>query len=439
MSAWRVIEGDCIEAMRAMEPESIDAVVTDPPYGIGFMGHEWDQPTVEFERAPGKKQRQPDRDTGAGHRGHDRPDAMNTGRYDLSPPAMKAFQAWSAEWAAEAWRVLKPGGYLLVFAGTRTYHRMASGVEDAGFEIRDCIAWMYGSGFPKSLDVSKAIDKGVGTMSDREVVTTPATPDAGRWQGWGTALKPAHEPIVMARKPLSERNVAANVLRWGTGGLNIDGTRIEGEAPAFDRMAGDRSRENYRTGTSARTGEMTSGRWPANVILDEEAGAMLDEQSGGSKSSSGKPRAGRNGEGWGMTATGAEYDDTGGASRFFYCPKADRAEREKGVEHMTRKALLWSSGEQSPGTFQAEGTLREAANHHPTVKPVELMRWLVRLVTPPGGTVLDPFTGSGTTGIAALREGFGFVGIEREAEYVEIARARIVGDAPLFNAGLEQL
>ena len=297
--------GDCLEVLRSMPDCSVDSIVTDPPYGLSFMGKKWD--------------------------------------YDVP-----SVDVW-----VECLRVLKPGGHLLAFAGTRTQHRMAVRIEDAGFEIRDMIAWVYGSGFPKSLDVSKAIDKAAG--AEREVVgrkavtrvmdgsdlvggnvragfvsvTAPSTDAAKEWQGWGTALKPALEPITVARKPLIG-TVAENVLQHGTGAINVDGGRVEG------------------------------GRWPANFIHDgsEEAIDLLKD-----------------------------------SARFFYCAKASKADR----------------GE----------------NHHPTVKPTDLMRYLCRLVTPPNGIVLDPFNGSGSTGCAAVLEGFQYIGIEREAEYIAISEKRI--------------
>jgi site-specific DNA-methyltransferase (adenine-specific) len=435
VSGWQVVEADCVEAMAAMDEASIDAIVTDPPYGLEFMGKEWDS----FGRFDA-------RDKAEKSASRNRENAP----VGASPTYVggAAAQTWHQAWAVEALRVLKPGGHLLAFGGTRTYHRLTCGLEDAGFEIRDCLAWLYGSGFPKSLDVSKAIDKAAG--AEREVVggkpgnacdgnpcacdtdgrsysptkhsalTLAATPDAERWQGWGTALKPAHEPIVLARKPLIG-TVAANVLEHGTGALNIDGTRIGIDGPD-DRTAG-RPTATFGNQQTVSGGDGSGGwaapdglgRWPSNVLLDERAAEMLDEQSGESSSRIGKPRGGTPGPGWGIgTQVGSEYDDFGGASRFFYTAKAGRDEREG-----------------HPG--YRDGGVGERHNSHPTVKPIALMTWLVRLVTPPGGIVLDPFAGSGSTGVAALREGFDFIGIEREAEYVEIARARIFGDGPLLN------
>jgi site-specific DNA-methyltransferase (adenine-specific) len=384
-----LLHGDCLDRLKELPDCSVDACVTDPPYGLSFMGKKWDYdvPTVEV---------------------------------------------W-----AEVLRVLKPGGHLLAFAGTRTQHRMAVRIEDAGFEIRDMIAWVYGSGFPKSLDVSKAIDKAAG--AEREVVgqsttkrsgsihgggqsvgvpdlvTAPATPEAQQWAGWGTALKPALEPITVARKPLLESTVAANVLEHGTGAINVDGCRV-GVAPA-DAKAMERANSSLsgrmkagRTpigafGRSTPTGAMDTpfGRWPANLIhdgSDEVVGLFPAARSSGGYG------VDRNAHdtcvysgGWGLHDNSAgQYYDSGSAARFFYCAKASKADREQG-------------------------------NGHPTVKPTELMRYLCRLVTPPRGVVLDPFMGSGSTGKAALLEGFGFIGIEREAEYLEIARGRIQAPA----------
>jgi site-specific DNA-methyltransferase (adenine-specific) len=328
--SWEVIEGDCLDVMADMEPGSVDAVVTDPPYGLQFMAKHWDR------GVPG--------------------------------PAF-----WY-----QAFEVLKPGGHLLAFGGTRTFHRLAVAIEDSGFEIRDCLSWMYGSGFPKSLNLD------------------------GDWTGWGTALKPAWEPIIMARKPLAG-TVVANVQEHGTGAINVDACRVRGEVGRnWSECVGQENTNSRMFGIEGKiTPPHESGRWPANVCLDEHAAAMLDEQSGVTTSTGGC------GDSWQSSKFGMDkappvnrgehgigLGDTGGASRFFYCAKASRSERGEG-------------------------------NNHPTVKPVALMRWLVRLVTPPGGLVLDPFMGSGTTGVAAMEEGFNFIGIEIDPGYCEIARARI--------------
>lgn len=373
VSEARIIVGDCREVMAGMPEASVHAVVTDPPYELGFMGKAWDRRGVAFDP-----------------------------------------ETWRA-----VLRVLRPGGHLLAFGGTRTYHRMACAIEDAGFEVRDCLAWMYGSGFPKS----KNLD--------------------GAWDGWGTALKPAFEPIVMARKPLGERNVAANVERWGTGAVNVDGCRIE-HASAED-LALSKSKNPGRSDvvTSDVYGANRpqqrvndAGRWPANVVLDPDAAALLDEQSGELGFSGGTEVAGeahpngiygsRQKEGRGQIGHG----DAGGASRFYYVAKPDRAERDAGLSHLAAQ----TRNRVNPGGLEHDPKWApvQAKNVHPTVKPVALMTWLVRLVTPPGGTVLDPFTGSGTTGMACAVESFDFVGIEQSAEYAGIAAARIKHAAPLF-------
>lgn len=423
----KILEGDCVEVMRGLPDASVDAIVTDPPYGLGFMGKAWD---------------------------------------DL-PPGL--------EWAQECLRVLKPGGHLLAFGGSRTYHRLAVAVEDAGFEVRDQIMWLYGSGFPKSLDVSKAIDKAAG--AEREVVrtrhrnvkpyddgngwntnnttgdheyTAPATADAKKWSGWGTALKPAHEPIVVARKPLVG-TVAENVLRFGTGALNVDGCRIpvDPNDPVNNAVWTSRASAIRKNGTgflhgTTEDGDCRSaappaaGRWPANLILDEEAGRLLDEQSGEGKdgvavqsnlpedgSQSGHVRI----KAPTQRASDFGYGGSGGASRFFYCAKAGKAERNAGLDGFEEKqqSPTWGDIGAVDGNPRKpnNGAVQTAKNTHPTVKPISLMAYLVRLVTPPAGTVLDPFLGSGTTGCAAALEGFDFIGIEREADYIAIAEARI--------------
>jgi site-specific DNA-methyltransferase (adenine-specific) len=358
----RLFLGDCFDALRQLPDASVDAVVTDPPYGLSFMGKKWD--------------------------------------YDVP-----SVEVW-----AECLRVLKPGGHLLAFAGTRTQHRMAVRIEDAGFEIRDMIAWVYGSGFPKSLDVSKAIDKAAG--AEREVVgpgkwnhvkgsnevqsdclirpggkhmdTAPATDAARQWAGWGTALKPALEPITVARKPLSG-TVAATVLEHGTGALNVDGCRV-GDEVLPKQVRGTTRMATFQGADGNETLER-EGRWPANLIHDgsDEATGLLGE-----------------------------------AARFFYSPKADGTDRDEGL---TGSAAV--AGGMSGRRDGSMGSVTMRRNIHPTVKPTDLMQYLCRLVTPPGGTVLDPFMGSGSTGKAAQMEGFRFIGCERDPDYFAIAKARI--------------
>lgn len=498
--SWEIHAGDCIAEMRKLDEGSVDAVVTDPPYGIGFMGHEWDQPG-EFApigpdeevplQAGKRRRRQPSPESGAGHardrvplNGHGRREgvkfggptgadntqhtvrggAMHAGRYDLSLTANRRYQAWCEAWAREAFRVLKPGGHLLACGGSRTHHRLASGIEDAGFEIRDRIdtpdgrtvltpdgtlAWYFGSGFPKSADIHKMLCKWARRVA-RAWIASPYGSDRAdarrrdleanveelndpvedaEWQGWGTALKPAHEPIVVARKPLVG-TVAENVLEHGTGGLNIDACRIMGVPDAPGTTPATANGNGATHGEMVRSDyEVPAGRWPANVVLGEGAALELDAQSGERPHSF---RVSRDpghaaGELFGHWSDKRHegYGDSGGASRFFYCAKTSRAERNAGLDGFAAKAINWSSGEKSPGTFQSDGTEREQRNFHPTVKPINLMRWLVRMVTPPGGIVLDPFLGSGSTGCAAVLEGFDFIGIERKPEYVAIAEARI--------------
>lgn len=389
--------GDCLEVLRSMTDNSVDSIVTDPPYGLSFMGKRWD--------------------------------------YDVP-----SVEVW-----AECLRVLKPGGHLLAFAGTRTQHRMAIRIEDAGFEIRDMIAWVYGSGFPKSLDVSKAIDKAAGAerterlapkaghenfvgrdnmkalresgalsgdggfsrpwMHDPQKVEdahwdfAPATDAARQWEGWGTALKPALEPITVARKPLAG-TVAANVLAHGTGALNIDGCRVAGEPWKAHSATGLGAVKFFSEGDTPVIDKAPheAGRWPANLIHDGEAAADL----------------------------------LGGAARFFYCAKASKRDRDEGLEGVEAKPAASTYGDglntatKVRTAEQAEGGVSRdfRRNNHPTVKPTDLMRYLCRLVTPPGGLVLDPFAGSGSTGKGAVLEGFRFIGIEREPKYFDIACRR---------------
>ncbi|MBF0939328.1 MAG: site-specific DNA-methyltransferase [Schaalia georgiae] len=370
----RVYAGDCVDVMRALPECGIDAVLTDPPYGIRVMGEAWDAPGI-VERTGRGRATSPMPQGIGGPRGGYRSEATEAGRYAQTAAANRAFQDWVSLWAGECMRLLKPGGYLLAFGGSRTVHRLAAGIEDAGAEIRDGIVWLNGEGFPKSLDVARAVGAHLGDTAPMSSATTAAS---AQWQGWGTSLKPAFELCVVARKPLAG-TVAENVLSHGTGAMHIDACRIQqpGESDAGP------------------------GRWPTNVLLAEEAARALDYGAPESVSRRGKPRASkRPGDGWGMTFTGAEYDDRGGPSRFFpvcrYARKASSSERP---------------------------TVGGVA--HPTVKPLDLMRWLVRLVARRGATVLDPFAGSGTTLEACVIEGMDAIGIEKEESYMPLIEARL--------------
>ena len=449
---WRVEHGDCLTVMRTMPNQSVDAIVTDPPYGLEFMGKEWDAPWKSAEVVTV---------TDEATNGIFHTKGFSHGvRFSRGTDEMRAFQAWCTEWAVECLRLLKPGGHLLAFGGSRTYHRLACAIEDAGFEIRDQIMWVYGSGFPKSMNISKAIDKmmgaerevvGVGTSGkSRHVLNAANTPDtfggeyeitvaasdeAKQWEGWGTALKPAHEPMVLARKPL-EGTVAQNVLKHGTGALNIDGCRVV-------RADGDISQAGQRTLTFGHDDEPTSGgdgsggwsqndagRWPANFIHDgsDEVLELFPETAGGARPAKANKPTGEHYEGgWGPITDGERIEFAGGsAARFFYCAKASRSEREAGLDDFDPKRDSDRTADDLPGGDNPRNRSNTARrNHHPTVKPIALMRYLVRLVTPPGGVVLDPFTGSGTTGIAAIREHAEFIGIEQSADYIEIAYNRI--------------
>jgi len=381
----RIYNMDCLDGMKLLDDNSVDSIVTDPPYELGFMGKKWDSTGIAYN-----------------------------------------VDVWR-----ECLRVLKPGGHLLAFGGTRTYHRMACAIEDAGFEIRDQMQWIYGSGFPKSHDISKAIDKKLGAerkivekrkfggrsgdsptagasnggvqggfnLKDNRDITSPATPEAQEWEGWGTALKPANEPIVLARKPISEKTIADNVLKWGTGGINIDGCRLNtlprktGTKPTSDEPTGT---GNTLVGSSknrqAEYDMLNEGRFPANVILDEEAGRMLDEQQEG-------------------------------ASRFFYCAKPSKKERNMGLEGVEPTTVDDGRNKPIDNPFLRGKTLRQ--NTHPTVKPVKLMEYLITLVTPPNGIVLDPFMGSGTTAVACIKTNRKYIGFEISEEYCKIAEKRI--------------
>jgi DNA modification methylase len=435
-----LIRGDLFDVLPTLAADSFDACVTDPPYGIGFMGKEWDtfKPGIAETRIVPNRAIESDNPNLKG-RTRGPASSPSAVAYDYSVKGLAGFQAWTERWAREVLRVLKPGAYVVVCGAPRSFHRMACGIEDAGFEIRDCLSWLYGQGFPKSLNLG---------------------------DGRGTALKPSWEPCVLGRKPF-KGTVAGNLATHGTGALNVDACRLGGEpwerkipdnpAPKFGHThAQDRwTKEQMALGVNERGSDL--GRWPANVLLDADAATMLDEQTGvlvsGPESDRGHRRnadrnAQRNACGGfqGQEVTGVLYGDSGGASRFYYVAKPSREERDFGCETLPRVSAAditgrkpGSAGLQNPragvraGSMDRDVLVRAARNTHPTVKPIELMRWLVRLVTPPGGKVLDPFTGSGTTGMACRYELREFFGIEREAEYVAIAERRIAACAPLFG------
>ena len=509
---YKILLGNNLDILPTLPDNSVDSIVTDPPYELGFMGKKWDSSGI----------------------------------------------AYSVELWQQCLRVLKPGGHLLSFGGTRTWHRVAVGIEDAGFEIRDSMAWLYGSGFPKSLDISKAIDKAGGSPGfkvrdeitkllistkitdaeianhvgvarqlvgawrnglslisegqatrlkelldceipreaeraivgkashhsegrkkftneyvggspiqgtvDERIITAPSTPEAQQWQGWGTALKPAFEPIVVARKPI-EGTVANNVLKWGTGGLNIDGSRIGTQQG--EQFSGGHAKTRSQTYGSYNLDDkalakkqerikqtiekaQTLGRWPANIILDPYTAELLDEQSGQVRSNHNKTNDnsgfGDSYVGGSLTrpVSGPMYSDKGGASRFFYVAKASKRDRNEGLDELDDSGQhKWngSVGHRGVGDYYPDGTPRPVnpmKNFHPTVKPTTLMEYLIKLVTPPGGVVLDPFTGSGSTGKAAILQGFDFIGIEMTEEYLPIIEGRLKHAEQLVAEAKEQ-
>ena len=414
----KLMLGDNMLSLKKLPDNCIDAIVTDPPYGLSFMGKKWD--------------------------------------YDVP----------SVELWKEVFRVLKPGGHVLSFGGTRTYHRMVVNMEDAGFEIRDQIMWLYGQGFPKSRNVGKDIEKiNVGGKKNLKQIGTkkglnnedgtsgfayketyvPGISIGGKqlqgeipvyeinneYNGWGTALKPAVEPICLARKPISEKTVAENVIKWKTGGLNIDGCRVGDDiisthnAPKGTFAGGEENR-----GSDTSSYDEHQGRFPANVILDESAGEMLDKQSG-KLNKQGKWKGDKNKSCKYNDATSYEiggqrnnvYLDEGGASRFFYCAKVSKKERNLGLDDFEDNPISINTPHNSKSLEDRYKMVTK--NNHPTIKPVDLMRYLCRLITPKGGIILDPYMGSGSTGIAALLEDFRFCGMEMDEEYMKISEARI--------------
>ncbi len=405
--------GNNKEVLKNFEDNSIDSIVTDPPYELGFMGKSWDSSGIAYD-----------------------------------------VELWS-----ELLRVLKPGGHLLAFSGTRTYHRMAVAIEDAGFEIRDMIEWVYGSGFPKSLNIGKAVDKlqgnereitGITIRSDGnsfaegnsgfakgEVTITKGTSE---YEGWGTALKPAHEPICMARKPLEQKTVAENCLKWGTGGINIDESRVEHNDPEIrtnrtQEYDGKSMGKGLKPQLNSLASASPQGRFPANLIHDgsEEVMACFPNVKTGSITKDIIQNTEFN---FNKISTARHSGDQGNASRFFksiiYTSKPSKAERNKGCEPvfnlfeqsegLEEKQVFGDDG----GTYKGlSNSKNPSKNFHPTVKPIELMEYLIKMVTPKGGIVLDPFMGSGSTGCGAVKNGFDFIGIDMTPEYLEIAEKRI--------------
>lgn len=428
-----VVNADCMDAMRTMSDCTFDAVVTDPPYGLSFMGKEWDSFGTDTRQPGDEHYWVPDNPFG-------RASVRYGWNQDKSKLALSnaAFQDRMTTIFSEVLRVSKPGAYLLCFGGTRTFHRMACAIEDAGWEIRDCIMWVYGSGFPKSLDVGKAIDKASGYVGEvigertvdvgmqgghmhagrkqqQQQQVRSLSEDAAKWDGWGTALKPAWEPIIVARRPL-DGTVASNVMEYGTGALNIDACRVPtddtlgggmrgGGSNGWDRpwMHDEDKQASFVAEKMLRVEKAEEmGRFPANLVHDgsDEVTALFPDagQAGVAvRHNSGGCTFGGNREKPAMPDM--TYSDSGSAARFFYCAKASAQDRGDG-------------------------------NDHPTVKPNELMRWLVRLVCREDGIVLDPFCGSGSTGVACVNEGMSFVGIDQDAHYCEISRRRIEDAMP---------
>jgi len=405
-----IIIGDCLEVMKTFPDDHFTGIVTDPPYGLSFMGKGWDH------KVPKKLY-------------------------------------WE-----EALRISKPGAFMIAMGGTRTFHHLTCAIEDAGWEIRDCISYLYGSGFPKSHDISKALDKwnntyvpgelssnsrksgaspsgcyGEGVQTKR--LSNPQSEKANLFYGFGTALKPAWEPCIVAMKSLNG-TFAQNAEKWGVAGLNIDGCRIPTEDNK-DRIGGGTKGDGGCYGSSSAYDSLSNpkGRWPANLILDEEAGRMLDEQSNvlksGGRDKGNKTQDGGYGKGYGYVEQICQ-PSSGGASRFFYCAKASSRERNEGLEGLPERSIRpGSRNAQSHDIFNTEGCGRNVdnkpvKNHHPTVKPLSLMEYLIKLISPPqNALILDPFAGSGTTVLAAKRLGISAIGIEKELEYAEIARQRV--------------
>ena len=406
MTKTKIMKGDCLASLKKVPTNSIDSIVTDPPYEIGLLGKSWDSSGIAFN-----------------------------------------VKLWS-----ECLRVLKPGGHLLAFGSTRTSHRMVVAIEDAGFQIRETISWVYGSGMPKSHNVSIAIDKQAGLTAHRGKRASfvgnrsqgqnveparampayvPVSPEAIKWSGWGSALKPSVEPICVARKPL-DGTIAANIIEWGVGALNIEASRVGDDS--ITTTSGGGFAGTFGGGVDEAGGSAHVGRWPANLIHDgsDEVLAGFPQSSGGAAPKNANTPAGQllNG-GWKPVNNGVRTEmGSGSASRFFYCAKPSKKERNGGLEGLPVKGKVFNgtsatSAGNAPGSVEAKHTTLPSANNHPTCKPVTLLSYLVTLCTPPGGTVLDPFLGSGTTAVAAVLGGFKWEGCELTPEYWPIIEGRV--------------
>ncbi len=389
-------QGNCIEIMKSLPDNSVDTIITDPPYGLAFMNKEWDK--------------------------------------------IDNFQQFTYKWAKEALRVAKPGATLLVFGGTRMWHRMACGLEDAGWIIKDTLMWLYGSGFPKATDEASQIEhKLTGKSFDEIRENGLTTLEAKLWAGWKShGLKPAYEPIIMAMKP-NEGSYAENALKWGVAGLNIDAGRIRTEVRFNSPAKARRGTSNASPGSGINyKGREVKGRYPANILLSEEAAKMLDEQSGVSESNP-KPRNRKAKGVWHnlLSNNPIEYSDKGGASRFFYVAKASKKERNMGCEELEEKPLAYSNQAQAElkrgninfdGKSQHYNKIKHLKNIHPTVKPLKLIQYLVKLTSMPSSEqiYLDPFLGSGTTAMACESLSKHWIGIEKNHEYCEISKRRIL-------------
>lgn len=406
----KIYHGDNLEVLKTFLDNSIDAVVTDPPYGINFMNKSWDGKDIVANAKKRKDSGPTVERLNSGRSTVGIGESAYAGEYNTSLKGNFAFQKFTEEWARECFRVMKPGAHLISFASTRTYHRMVVGIEDAGFEIRDQLAWIFGSGFPKSHNL------------------------CDKWKGWGTALKPAYEPIKSARKPLEKGlSVKQNVVKWGTGALNIDASRIDFESKS------DADAATWGRGTDITNGNLIGatkergknieanplGRWPANLMHDGSREVLNEfpDSEGQNGATTGEEIKNNHIYGkYNKVMPSTPRDDSGSSARFFYCAKTSSTERNLGAESLSNKTT--NDGRSFPADMDYQRGKTERKNTHPTVKPIALMIWLIKLVTPPDGIICDLFSGSGTTKCASEILGINCIAIEREKDYIEISKAR---------------